>query len=124
MSPLARQLLARLDALSRPDSDRWPGAVPPDPQAFKDARAFVGWTSSRDRKAQRRRWHLVGNAVSEYPTRTKPGRLSAFATPKWPDLSARALTGFVRRAREGRLRYPDGFLDALERALTSRGEPT
>ena len=41
MSPLARQLLARLDALSRPDSDRWPGAVPPDPQAFEDARAFV-----------------------------------------------------------------------------------
>ncbi len=40
-SPDTRQLLDRLDVLSRPDTDRSPGAVPPDPQALQDARAFV-----------------------------------------------------------------------------------
>lgn len=59
---------------------------------------------------------MVAN-VSEYPLERRRGRLSAFATEKWPDLSTRALTGFVRRAREGRLRYPPGFLDALEANL-------
>lgn len=129
------------------------------------------WTYSRDRAAQRQRWHLVGNAVSvpvaewlgqrlanpstydagadtpfnlragwpkaawcsgqgrhtsavsEYPNRTKAGCLSAFATSKWPDLSTRALTGFVRRAREGRLRYPNWFLEALDNTLASRSCP-
>lgn len=60
------------------------------------------------------------SAASEYPTRTRPGRLAAFATSTWPDLSTRALAGFVRRAREGRLRYPEGFLEALENTLASR----
>ena len=143
--------------------------VTPTIEATERMQGFPpGWTWSRDRKAQRHRWHLVGNAVSvpvaewlgrrlaspkpydastdmpldashkwpkaawcigrdrhtsavsEHPARTKPGRLSAFATSKWPDLSTRALTGFVRRAREGRLRYPKGFLEALERTLASK----
>ena len=55
--------------------------------------------------------------VSEYPIHRRRGRLSAFATWRWPDLSSRALSGFVRRAREGRLRYPEGFLEALEANL-------
>ena len=55
--------------------------------------------------------------VSEYPVNRRRGRLSAFATERWPDLSNRALSGFVRRAREGRLRYPEGFLEALEANL-------
>ena len=79
-------------------NDKWPKAA---------------WCMGRKRNS---------SAVSEYPTRTKRGRLSAFSTSKWPDLSTRALTGFIRRAREGRLRYPEGFLDALEGTLTSRGE--
>ena len=58
--------------------------------------------------------------VSEFPVRKRRGRLSAFATHRWPDLSTRALAGFVRRAHEGRLRYPDGFLAALEANLQSR----
>ncbi len=41
MSPATRKLLATLDVLARPNSERWPGAVPPDPRAFRDARAFV-----------------------------------------------------------------------------------
>ena len=126
------------------------------------------WTWGQDRRTQRHRWHLVGNAVSvpvaewlghglaspkpydasadtplephamwpkaawclghgrisstvsEFPTATRPGRLSAFATSKWPDLSTRALAGFVRRARQGRLRYPEGFLPTLEATLARR----
>ena len=55
--------------------------------------------------------------VSECPLDTRRARLSAFATERWPDLSKRALTGFVRRAYEGNLRYPAGFLTALEANL-------
>ena len=59
---------------------------------------------------------MVAN-VSEYPLAKRRGRLSAFATEEWPELSRRALAGFVRRAHEGNLRYPSGFLDALEANL-------
>ena len=59
---------------------------------------------------------MVAN-VSECPVGKRRGRLSAFATERWPDLSKRALAGFVRRAHEGRLRYPCGFLAALEANL-------
>ena len=63
-------------------------------------------------------WNLNGrrmvSGVSEYPVEKRLGRLSAFATHKWPNLSDRALRGFTTRAREGTLRYPPGFLKALE----------
>lgn len=59
---------------------------------------------------------MVAN-VSEYPLAKRRGRLSAFATEEWPELSRRALAGFVRRAHEGSLRYPGGFLGALEANL-------
>ena len=66
-------------------------------------------------------WNMGGNrmfaSVSVHPVGYRRGRLSAFATEKWPQLSHRALSGFVRRAKEGRLRYPDGFLAALEANL-------
>jgi DNA (cytosine-5)-methyltransferase 1 len=127
-----------------------------------------GWTSSLDGVGStRRRWRLVGNAVSvpvaewigrrigspgiyqddsdlplpagaawpgaawnmgngrfvskatEYPVNVQLGRLSDFDTADWPDLSERALKGFVKRARESALRYPAGFLDALEVRLTA-----
>ncbi|MDE0625886.1 MAG: DNA (cytosine-5-)-methyltransferase [Bryobacterales bacterium] len=55
--------------------------------------------------------------VSDCPVRKRRGRLSAFATEHWPDLSKRALAGFVRRAHEGSLRYPHGFLAALKANL-------
>lgn len=35
---------------------------------------------------------------------------------EWTGISDRALSGFVRRARESSLRYPPGFVDALEHA--------
>ena len=56
----------------------------------------------------------MSSKVSECPLQRRRGRISAFATEKWPDLSVRALTGFVKRARDSKLRYPPGFLDALE----------
>lgn len=66
-------------------------------------------------------WNMGGGrmavTISEYPVRKRRGRISAFATEKWPELSKRALRGFVNRAREGRLRYPQGFLEALEAGL-------
>lgn len=63
--------------------------------------------------------------VSEFPVRNRRGRISAFNTDTWPDLSARALRGFVTRARESKLKYPPGFLDALDQALSadSSGKP-
>ena len=56
------------------------------------------------------------SAVSENPIKHRRGRLSAFETSGWPDLSKRALVGFIARAREETttLRYPEGFLEALE----------
>lgn len=59
---------------------------------------------------------MVAN-VSEHPLIERRGRLSAFATETWPELSRRALAGFVRRAHEGSLRYPSGFLATLEANL-------
>jgi len=62
---------------------------------------------------------MVAN-VSEFPVMRQRARLSAFATEKWPNLSSRALAGFTRRAREGKLKYPRGFLEALENELSRR----
>ena len=59
----------------------------------------------------------VAVGVTEHPLRRPRGRVSAFATDHWPTLSQRALEGFVRRAREGRLQYPPGFLEAVETNL-------
>lgn len=61
------------------------------------------------------------SVVSENPVRNRRGRLSAFDTSGWPDLSHRALRGFVTRARAitTNLKYPNGFLEALEARLKS-----
>lgn len=59
--------------------------------------------------------------VSEHPVLMEPGRLSDMDTDAWPDLSSRALRGFVARARRSRLRYPAGFLEKLEECLVDRG---
>ena len=66
----------------------------------------------------------VGVDVSEFPIRAKPRSISEFRDGNWNGLSARALAGFIKRAKEGRLRFPEGFLDALcaaqERAATKQ----
>ena len=59
----------------------------------------------------------VAVGATEHPVRRRRGRISAFATEHWPDLSERALRGFTTRARKGHLKYPAGFLEALEANL-------
>jgi len=54
--------------------------------------------------------------VGEAPSTARVGRLSDHVY-EWADLSERALSGFVKRAREGRLHYPTGFLERLEARL-------
>ena len=54
--------------------------------------------------------------VSEAPSDARLGLLSQ-GTFDWKPISARALKGFVTRARDSRLFYPDGFLEALEVSL-------
>ena len=54
--------------------------------------------------------------VHEAPSSLELGRIS-HGHYSWADLSDRALSGFVKRARESRLRYPEGFLESLEARL-------
>lgn len=55
--------------------------------------------------------------VGEAPSTPRFGRLGD-RDLAWTDLSDRALSGFVKRARVGRLQYPAGFLERLEARLT------
>jgi DNA (cytosine-5)-methyltransferase 1 len=54
--------------------------------------------------------------VGEAPSAMDVGELSG-SEYAWEPLSNRALSGFISRARIGRLRYPDGFLERLEAQL-------
>ena len=83
--------------------------TPLDP---KGAWPGAAWNIEGGREGRR-----VANGVTEHPVQRRLGRISAFATEHWPPLSERGLRGFARRAREGRLKYPPGFLDALEANL-------
>ena len=60
------------------------------------------------------------STVSEYPLKRRRGSISSFKTENWPDLSTRALRGFIKRVKESRLRYPSGFLQALDKELLKR----
>jgi DNA (cytosine-5)-methyltransferase 1 len=57
-------------------------------------------------------------AVSAWPRHDRRTPLAEFLEFPTTPLSARATAGFLRRARQGRLRFPDGFLDDLERHRT------
>ena len=84
-----------------------------DANADSPLDATLAWPIAAWNMGERR----MSASVSEFPIRKRLGRISAFNTNTWPDLSERALRGFVRRARFGKLSYPSGFLDALEAAL-------
>lgn len=56
--------------------------------------------------------------VSERPLATPAPSLLDFEDTGWDQLSLRALSGFIKRARGSSLRYPAGFLEALEAAET------
>lgn len=57
-----------------------------------------------------------GVRASSKPVNASQVSIAHYRDANWTNLSERALTGFLRRAREGRLRFPVGFLAALELA--------
>ena len=97
---------------------RWIGDRLEEPRAYDQA-SDSPWDSGKPWPTAA--WNIGEGRfiaqVSEFPVRKRHGRLSAFNTDTWPDLSQRALRGFVTRARDSSLAYPAGFLAALERAL-------
>ena len=99
---------------------RWLGHRLNHPRTY-DSSNDVPWNASRSWPSAA--WNTGSGRfsadVTEFPVRSRRGRLSAFNTDTWPDLSARALRGFVSRARDSRLNYPPGFLDALDNALST-----
>ena len=109
------------NAVSVPVAE-WIGRRLTEPGSYDDAgdgpltpgRAWPDAAWNIDGRRETRR---VAVGVTEHPVRRRRGRISAFATEHWPDLSDRALRGFTERARDGNLKYPLGFLDALEANL-------
>lgn len=59
--------------------------------------------------------------ASERPSNVAAPSIETFRDISWKPLSARALRGYLSRAHEGGLRFPEGFLNALEDALVRRG---
>jgi DNA (cytosine-5)-methyltransferase 1 len=55
-------------------------------------------------------------AAGDQPLSARRPSISLFRDSSWIRLSDRALDGFIKRAVEGSLRMPDGFLDALRSA--------
>ena len=100
--PVAKWIGQRLDAPGTYDATNDPPRNPQTPWPT------AAWNTGTGR--------FTAN-VSECPVRKRRGRLSAFNTHSWPDLSARALRGFIARARASNLTYPPGFLGALEHRL-------
>lgn len=58
----------------------------------------------------------VGVIASDKPIETRTPSIAEFRDCAWTRLSSRALDGFIRRAIEGGLWVPDGFLQALRKA--------
>jgi DNA (cytosine-5)-methyltransferase 1 len=74
---------------------------------------------------ERRRWPdaawnigngRVGVIASDKPVAIEKPSITEFRDSTWTRLSDRALDGFIRRAVEGKLWTPDGFLEALRKA--------
>jgi DNA (cytosine-5)-methyltransferase 1 len=75
-------------------------------------------------------WSIGGkrhvSVVSSWPVRGRSTDIEAFLRHPGKALSARATAGFLERARSGSLRFPSGFLEALDRHLarvSGRGRP-
>lgn len=65
----------------------------------------------------------VGVSASDKPLQVQRPSVSEFRTSSWTRLSDRALDGFIRRAVEGGLRMPDGFLAKLRKAKRTSPKP-
>ena len=74
-----------------------------DGQGWPDA----GWNVGEGR---------TGVDASDKPISATKQSISSFRDSTWARLSDRALNGFIKRADEGNLRMPKGFLRALQRA--------
>ena len=96
--------------LTEPGCYKGRGDAPLDPDG--------SWPNAAWNMDDHREGRRVATGVTEHPVRRRRGRISAFATDHWPNLSERALRGFTQRARKGSLKYPPGFLDALEANLS------
>lgn len=55
--------------------------------------------------------------ASDRPLSVPSPSIETFRDPSWKRLSERALKGYLARAREGGLNFPEGFLDSLYVAL-------
>jgi DNA (cytosine-5)-methyltransferase 1 len=58
--------------------------------------------------------------LSEWPKCYRSKSLASFLRHEPKPLSAKATAGFLERARRGRLNFPVGFLQALDRHLTGQ----
>jgi len=58
----------------------------------------------------------LGVLASDRPITVAQGSITNFRDDTWSRLSDRALDGFIKRAEEGGLKLPEGFLDALRNA--------
>lgn len=63
--------------------------------------------------------HRKGVRASDKPKDNGTPSIRTYRDASWKPLSARALNGFIKRADEGNLRFPVGFLDALRSAHES-----
>lgn len=106
------------NAVSVPIS-RWIGQrlqCPVAYEASQDEPLLAGepWPSSAwGKEGGRFRSH-----AKENPSGSSAPSLAAFARRPWRPLSQRALSGFITRARSSHLRYPPGFLEALDAQLS------
>lgn len=100
--PAARWLAGRLDA---------PGEMLALPTRSLSAEAT--WPNAAYGNSK---GHFTVEA-SERPSNVNAPSIETYRDDSWKPLSARALRGYLSRAREGSLRFPEGFLDALDKAL-------
>lgn len=94
-----------------------PGVVLEFPESL--LRDHVSWPTAA--------WNVDGVRVqvdaSEWPVNHRYEPLQGFLKYPSAPLSAKATAGFLERARRGRLRFPEGFLPALEsHLLLMRGQ--
>lgn len=100
--PAARWLAKRIDS---------PGEMLPLPTRRLSAEAT--WPDAAYGNSD---GHFAVEA-SERPSDVAAPSIEMFRDTSWKSLSARALRGYLSRASEGGLRFPEGFIDALDKAL-------
>ena len=94
--------------LSQPFLDSWSSS------GCETLRNSSGWPLAAWGDGKGRRLRVK---VYEAPSNARIGKLSTKSF-EWVSISRRALTGFLSRATNSKLRYPAGFLDRLRTALT------